>query len=171
MGGKFIGLGNPKSINQLLAHHSVIFKPEARLMWISSYPYQLGAYVCYDLNLIFSDGQPTHDKKYTVDSLMVGADKFLNSKSYQNFKIFRTRKEMIFEYVKLGMDLNLTEKEVLELQELNPESYESYALIGMYFLKENKVGLASSYFEMALAKELPSLKQREEIKFMLDELN
>ncbi len=31
-----IGLINEKTINQLIAHHSVIFKPEERLMWVST---------------------------------------------------------------------------------------------------------------------------------------
>ena len=49
-----IGNGNEKALNQLLAHHAVIFSPEKRLVWVSSNPYQLGEFVCYDLNTIFS---------------------------------------------------------------------------------------------------------------------
>ena len=38
---KSLGYGNEKAINQLLAHHGIIFKPEEKLVWVSSYPYQL----------------------------------------------------------------------------------------------------------------------------------
>jgi hypothetical protein len=48
-----IGYGNEKALNQLLAHHAVIFSPQKKLVWVSSNPYQLGEFVCYDLNEIF----------------------------------------------------------------------------------------------------------------------
>ena len=52
---KSIGFGNEKAINQLLAHHAVVFSPHKKLVWVSSNPYQLGEFVCYDLNKIFSE--------------------------------------------------------------------------------------------------------------------
>ena len=39
MNGNDIGMGNEKSINQLIAHHSVIFKPGERLVWVSTSPW------------------------------------------------------------------------------------------------------------------------------------
>src|SRR5690606_13444427 len=36
-----LGFGNEKAINQLLAHHAIIFSPEKKLVWVSSNPYQL----------------------------------------------------------------------------------------------------------------------------------
>ena len=40
-----IELGNEKAINQLIAHHSIIFKPSKLQVWVSTYPFQLGQYV------------------------------------------------------------------------------------------------------------------------------
>ena len=50
-----LGLANEMAINQFIAHHSVIFQPEKRLMWVSTSPWQCGKYVAYDLNKIFKD--------------------------------------------------------------------------------------------------------------------
>ncbi|MGK0389431.1 MAG: hypothetical protein ACI94Y_002171 [Maribacter sp.] len=49
-----IGLGNEKSINQLIAHHAIIFKPKERIVWVSVPPYMLGGFVAYDLDKIFN---------------------------------------------------------------------------------------------------------------------
>ena len=49
-----LGMGNPLAVNQLIAHHAVIFKPEQLLVWVSTSPYQLGKFVAYDLNKVFS---------------------------------------------------------------------------------------------------------------------
>ena len=52
-----MGMGNPMAVNQLIAHHAVVFKPARRLVWVSASPYQLGKFVAYDLNKIFSSGR------------------------------------------------------------------------------------------------------------------
>ena len=49
-----LGYGNEKALNQLLAHHGIVFQPEQLKVWVSSNPYQLGEFVAYDLNEIFS---------------------------------------------------------------------------------------------------------------------
>ncbi len=56
--GEDIGLCNPMAINQFIAHHSVVFQPEKLLMWVSTSPWQLGEYICYDLNEVFSAELP-----------------------------------------------------------------------------------------------------------------
>ncbi len=50
-GGKDIGMGNEKAINQLIAHHSIIFKPEERTFWISKSFHD--PYICYNLDSAF----------------------------------------------------------------------------------------------------------------------
>src|SRR5690606_7514351 len=49
-----LGLGNEKALNQLLAHHGIVFKPKTREVWVSSNPYQLGAFSYFNLDSIFS---------------------------------------------------------------------------------------------------------------------
>ena len=67
MRGENIGMGNEKAVNQLVAHHSVIFKPAELKMWVSCSPYQLGAYLCYDLNRVFSDTTDVTDRIWLED--------------------------------------------------------------------------------------------------------
>ena len=47
-----IGLSNEKSLNQFIAHHSVVFEPCKLRFWVSTSPWQLGKYICYDLNKV-----------------------------------------------------------------------------------------------------------------------
>ena len=54
LNGANIGMGNEKAINQLIAHHSIIFEPKKLLVWVSTSPWQLGEYMAYDLNKIFA---------------------------------------------------------------------------------------------------------------------
>ncbi len=52
-GGTVLPPNDPRSITQSVAHHSVIFKPAAQLMWVSTGMGHSGEYVCYDLNEMF----------------------------------------------------------------------------------------------------------------------
>ncbi|MGM0504190.1 MAG: C45 family autoproteolytic acyltransferase/hydrolase, partial [Bacteroidota bacterium] len=84
-----IGMGNEKAINQLIAHHSVIFKPEELKVWVSTSPYQLGEFICYDLNKVFSKATQVKDNEIMDErNLIIPADSFLYSNDYDNFKRF-----------------------------------------------------------------------------------
>ena len=61
-GDKNIGNGNELAINQLIAHHSIIFEPENRRLWISTAPWQLGSYLCYDLDSVFQNFSDRSDR-------------------------------------------------------------------------------------------------------------
>ena len=74
LNNKFIGYGNEKALNQLLAHHSIVFKPEQLIFWVSSNPYQLGEYVAYDLNTIFDNSHS--DTSFFQPKLTIEKDTF-----------------------------------------------------------------------------------------------
>ena len=88
VGGAELGLANEMAINQFIAHHSVIFQPEKKLMWVSTSPWQCGKYVAYDLNRIFSDSIDFNHEIYTGD-LTLPADSFLQQQEYQQLMAYK----------------------------------------------------------------------------------
>ncbi|MDO4756598.1 MAG: C45 family peptidase, partial [Parabacteroides sp.] len=89
-----IGLSNEKSINQFIAHHSVIFQPQELRMWVSTSPWQLGRYVCYDLDDVFGRSLPTtgsyvlEDKSIEADSLSLKNDYIPVCRYREQYKVF-----------------------------------------------------------------------------------
>lgn len=155
---KFIGYGNEKSINQLISHHSIVFEPEKLMVWVSTNPWQLGAFFAYDLNKIFSM-KGLEDNLEIYDSLStIPPDTFLMSQEYKNFVEFRKLKE------------SLQENEVADPEKLitlNPEYYHSYVVAGDYCFRKKQFAIAQSYYEKALTKEIATKLEENYIKEQL----
>jgi len=162
-----IGMGNEKTINQLIAHHAVIFKPEKRLMWVSTNPYQIGKFVCYDLNKVFSLAEEKiYGGEICVDSMEVPADTFLYSKKYISFKYF---KDFIHKY-KNNLE-SATKKEIDEFIKSNPEYFYTYEVAGDYYNLLGDVEKTIDFYNFALEKEVASESERKKILNKLEELN
>lgn len=157
---KSLGYGNEKAINQLLAHHGIIFKPEEKLVWVSSSPYQLGEFVCYDLEKIFnSDFQGVISAQ--TQERNIPKSKFLSTKEYENYEKYR-----ILEH-KIETDLNtnkiIDSQSVMQLKNLNPDYWKAYFIIGKVLL-QNKDKRAKIYFEKSLSLEIPYSDERQEVE-------
>lgn len=165
-----LGYGNPKAINQLIAHHSIIFRPNERKMWISTAPYQIGDFICYDLKAVF-DQAPNRNLSSTlyIDSLTVDADPFVNTSQYVQFEYFKTIKKKLFDSFMIGLTYDLTDGEREKFIAANPNSYVTYMTLGQYYLDLEKYDLAKTYFNQALTKEMASLDEENKIKSLLDE--
>lgn len=59
--GEDVGYCNDLSINQMLAMHSVIFKPAEKKIWVSTSPWQFGKFVCFDLDEVFGEGDESRN--------------------------------------------------------------------------------------------------------------
>ena len=148
-------MGNEKAINQLIAHHSIVFEPEKRLVWVSTAPWQLGAFVCYDLNKVFSLAGMKSDREISDSSLYVGADSLLFSRRFLDFTRFRAFRQLVQDGVTVPPDSIIAN---------NPSYYHSYVLAGD-MLKANKdFAGALRYYEAALTKEIATLKEKTEIE-------
>jgi len=159
---KDIGMGNEKAINQLIAHHSVIFKPEKLQIWVSNYPYQLGRYLCYDLNVIFNEDinifNNIFDTTYTIKE-----DSFLYSKQFEKFNEYKIMTKDIKSNFRNKKVEQIPLEKIEFYEQLNPKYFYTYYLIGKYYMKIMDYSNAKKYFEFALSMEIPNLSERKTI--------
>ena len=157
---KSLGYGNEKAINQLLAHHGIIFKPEEKLVWVSSSPYQLGEFVCYDLEKIFnSDFQGVISAQ--TQERNIPKSKFLSTKEYENYEKYRILEHKIETDLKINKFID--SQSVMQLKNLNSDYWKAYFIIGKVLL-QNKDKRAKIYFEKSLSLEIPYSDERQEVE-------
>lgn len=161
---KNIGVGNEKALNQLISHHAVIFKPQQRLMWVSANPYQLGAFVCYDLSKVFGNEKFRQTANLSVPEKTVPADTFLLTADWKKFMLYKDLKQQIRIATRKKQALKDEQTFVRQFIESNPELWETYFAIAKYYLALNQKTQAKKYFEQALQKEVASKQEEKAIK-------
>jgi hypothetical protein len=169
---KQIGLGNEKGVNQLIAHHAIIFKPEDRLVWVSSNPYQLGEFICYDLKKVFAETNVISNKDLNIEetSKTIPADPFLYSNEYKNFVLFKQLRSYV-DYCGTSRHNLVVEPRLIEaFIKSNPESYLTYWTIGNYYRGKKENENALHYYSLALDKEVATEKERREITASLNKI-
>ena len=160
---KEIGYGNEKALNQLLAHHGIVFKPESKKVWVSSNPYQLGEFVEYDLNEIFNNrkGNPGHTSVSNPE-LNVPEDSFVQSKAYKDYEKYRILERQV--EAAIAKKKNIPPETLQELQRTNPEYWKAYYLTGKYYFQKRYNAAAIIAFEKALKKEITTVPDKERIE-------
>jgi hypothetical protein len=156
-----IGYGNEKALNQLLAHHGIIFEPHKKMVWVSSNPYQLGEFVAFQLDSVFNDSK---DRSITLSILdrSIAKDSFINTQAFRNYEKYRKEKRIVQQIIDDDLDYN--SKDIDSFISLNPESWEVYYLVGIYFYKRKYYKAALLQFEKALSKEITTVPKRKEIE-------
>jgi hypothetical protein len=168
---KNIGLTNEKGLNQLLAHHAVIFKPQDKLMWISANPFQCGKFICYNLDSVFAKAKSLKtNTSINIDSLSITEDSFLSSKTYQQFLRFKQIKNYIIFITKKTHQVILQTPIENAFINSNPESYYMYQILGDYYASQNANEKAIQYYKQALTKECATLKEEKAIKESMNKL-
>ncbi len=157
-----IGMGNEKAINQLIAHHSIVFEPKKLLVWVSTSPWQLGGYVAYDLNKVFALKGMKEDKEISDSSLLIAPDSFLLTPAYKNFMLFHSIKQRIMD----GSDVNTD-----SLVASNPEFYNAYILAGDYLYKKKNYSAALKNYQLALTKVIATKKEEDHVREQIKTIN
>lgn len=154
-----IGMGNEKAINQLLAHHSIVFEPKKRLVWVSSSPWQLGKFVAYDLNKVFALRGLKENREICDSTLTIPADSFLLTDEYKNFLRFWSYKQRIGNKKDVNVD---------SLVASNPAYYHTYVLAGDYLYRKEKYDNAKKYYQLALTKMIATKKEEDHVKKQIE---
>jgi hypothetical protein len=141
--GDTLGMGNPRAVNQLIAHHSVVILPQQKRLYISTTDYQLGAFFGYDLNETFAQR-----KGVRVDR--IAQSEFVTTQAYANFKEFKRMKQQLHQYLMFDAPISWSERQTKQFIALNGKSYVTYEMLGKYYRKKGDKMRAAAYFEEAL---------------------
>jgi len=163
-----LGYGNEKALNQLMAHHGIIFKPKEKLVWISANPYQLGEFVCYNLDAVFNAKKTDAVSSFQSEHLNIAKDPFVQTAAYQNYQKFRTEDDKIDWYLKNKQTISL--EFIQNYQSLNPDYWVVYYKAGLYFYQKKEYQLAKVNFEKALNKEITTVPDKTAIEKYLKKL-
>lgn len=163
-----LGMGNEMAINQLIAHHSVIFLPEKQMMYVSTSPWQCGKYMAYDLNRIFSDTVDFH-REIATPELTIPEDPFVKQADFKQFMAYKRLTKLIREKTARKETI---ETKVLELYEhSNPAFYYVYEVLGDYHAAVRQSDTAITYWRKALTLPIPKQAERVRIQQKINKNN
>lgn len=155
LGGANIGEGNEKAVNQLIAHHSIIFQPDSLKFWVSSAPWQLGAYVCYDLKKVLALRGLQEDVEIAELADNIPPDSFLYSDQYRAFLKYRKNKLALLLHQPV---------DTAEVVRSNPQLYDAYRIAGDYCMSRGWNAAAASYYQRALQREVATKDEEAAIR-------
>ncbi len=166
-----IGIGNEKAMNQLISHHSIIFNPKKLKVWVSTYPFQIGKYIEYDLNKVFKLA-PNYNKNVDINdtNYTITEDKFLYSQDYKNRKKFVEIRHQLWLSNWNNKPIKNADVLIQELIKSNPEYYLSYYEAGNYFFNFKDFNKAEKYYKICLTKVFENENQRANVLEKLKEI-
>lgn len=147
--GEYVGYCNDLSINQMLAMHSVIFKPAEKKIWVSTSPWQFGKFVCFDLDEVFGEeGVLAGDAGFSDDELSLPADKFLETEAFRNVLKFKAMQQTLVTASKSRREVPADSLSLFV--SWNPSYYGTYVAVASYLESLGKKSQADDYYRRAL---------------------
>ncbi|NME69343.1 C45 family autoproteolytic acyltransferase/hydolase [Flammeovirga aprica] len=158
-----IGLGNAKSINSLHLHHSIIFKPETREMWLSTSHHGMEEFICYNLDSVFQSAQ-----NFPPPRTLASETRQISEASPEHWEIYHNYKQfkgMAFQFKNWNNQLPpISQHAIDEFIALNPKGYNVYEIIGDYYIKAHQSKKAAEFYKKALENEVATHQSRQYIK-------
>ncbi|MCV9387202.1 C45 family autoproteolytic acyltransferase/hydolase [Reichenbachiella ulvae] len=154
--GKDLGIGNPKAINQLLAHHAVIFDNVEKRVWVSNYPFQENVFDAYDLDDF--DLWKGNALGVSIDSLQLAPDSFYQSTDFQTFEKFKSLKAELISATQ--EEKPLSEEQLAAFENSNPMYYETHRLLGNYHAALGNKEKAIAQYQKALQLDIAYMEDK-----------
>lgn len=149
-----LGMGNEKNINQLICHHAIVMDPIHRKIYVSCNPFNLGKFICYDLDEIFMSKL----KSPITYKDIIPEDSFLYSDQFKRFLKFKELSQSLM-YSK-----TYDEKLILECVSSNPHYYHTYVIVADYCTRFGKFAKALSYYKRADTLVIATQKEKRDIE-------
>lgn len=162
-GGEDAGMGNESALNQMVAHHSVIFEPETLKAWVSAGPYCLGRYICYDLNLAFGKGTHPHPQNtpLTCDSDEIPPSPDLDAGLYERMLEWRKLQKSLLKLN--GRQAKDAGADVDAFIRMNPVYFESWTTAGDVLARAGDYPGALNMYHRASELLIPDARQRRKL--------
>lgn len=154
-GGADIGYCNDLAINQLLAMHSVIFRPAERKIWVSTWPWQCGKFVCYDLNMAL---EADFSEEITMPEEEIPASSFVHSPDLDNVKAFKKWQKNLSEAVRERRQVS--PDSLQRFENLNPGYYLTYDMLGDYYMSAGENQKAENCWRKSLTYSMKEMEHR-----------
>lgn len=149
LGGKNVGMCNELSINQLLAMHSIIFKPCSGEVWVSAGPWQCGPFLRFSLREILESEVPPVERNVSED---IEADPFVSSPDFGKLMEFKRMSEKIRKAIAGGVEIE--KDSINRFISLNPLYFNAYNIAGDYSESAGDAETACELWKKSLTFEM-----------------
>ncbi len=161
LSGEDIGIGNEKTINQFIAHHAIIFRPDKRKFMVSTRPYIMGPFIEYDMNKIFDSEIENISRK------KIPKDTFLLSEQFKLFEDYQRLYDKINRSI-AGNEIVCNDT-ISYFITTNENFFKTYKLAGNYYKSRGDCESAVKYYKIGLNKEIDNFAFRRAIKRQMEE--
>jgi len=148
-----IGIGNEKTMAQMISHHSIIFLPEKLTTWVSTFPYQFGEYLSYNLDQVLNTPDINQNTILYDSTFNIEPSPFLYSYDFNNYTEYCRLRKTLQTNIKEGTRIENENAFMNNLINSNLEYYQGYVLAANYFYTNNEKQKALDYYKKALTKE------------------